>query len=218
MKENYDIFKIESYEDVPGWINDADHIYEDISKEFEDGDIVAEIGSLLGQSACWMATLIKESNKKVNFYSIDLFWMIEQTFINLQHSNQPTSFKKYVKDIREFAPDISILDLVKHPISFLGLEDYVEFITCDEKYAHRLFDDNTMKFLWIDGDHTGDTVFNNLVNFWPKIKSNGVIAGDDYIYPDVMKGVKKFISIYDDITEIRLRDQYGFNYFFLRKK
>lgn len=216
MKKNYDIFKIDSYKDVPGWVNDAEHIYEEVCGEFKDGDIVAEIGSLLGQSACRMASLIKDSGLNVKFYSIDLFWMIEQTFNNLTHSHQPESFLKYIQDIRELAPGISIFDIVKHPLEPLELEDYVEFVTCDEKYAYRLFDDNSMKFLWIDGDHTGDVVYNNLVNFWPKIISNGIIAGDDLVYPDVKKGVDKFINETKDISEIRLESIDG-NYFFIRK-
>lgn len=216
MKKNYNIFDIKTYKDVPGWVNDAEHIYEEVSREFKDGDIVAEIGSLLGQSAIRMASLIKESKLNVKFYSIDLFWMIEQTFKNLEHSQQPKSFLKYIEDIRNLAPGISILDIVKHPLEPLELEDYVEFVTCDEKYAHRLFDDNSMKFLWIDGDHTGNVVYNNLINFWPKIKSNGIIAGDDLVYPDVKKGVDKFIKEANGILDIRLETKAG-NYFFIRK-
>lgn len=209
---------IESYKDIPGWINDAEHIYKEIVIEAQDGDIVAEIGTLLGQSSCRMASLIKESSKDIKFYSIDLFWMIEQTFNNISETDHPQSFLDYINYLKELAPGISIMDIVKHGSFHLKLDDYVEYVTCDEKYAHRLFDNDSVKFLWIDGDHTGTNVYDDLVNNWPKIKTNGVIAGDDYAYSDVEESVKRFIKERSDISEIRLHKDYHKNYFFLRKK
>ena len=58
---------ITSYKDIPGWINDAEHIYEEIVNEAKDGDIVAEIGTLLGQSSCRMASLIKILQRILSF-------------------------------------------------------------------------------------------------------------------------------------------------------
>lgn len=214
-KKSYDIGNIKTYKDIPGWINDAEYVYEEVSREFEDGDIVVEIGSLLGQSACRMASLIKESGKKVKFDSIDLFWMIDQTFNNIEHSKQPKSFAKYVNDIKALAPGISIVDVVRHSTIALDLVEYVNFITCDEKYAHRLYDDNTLKFVWLDGDHTGNVPYNDLINFWPKLKSNSIIAGDDIVYPDVKSAVDRFVKENKkEIEELRIDS----NYFLIRKK
>ena len=208
---------INSYKDIPGWINDAEHIYEEIVNEANDGDIVAEIGTLLGQSSCRMASLIKDSSKDIKFISIDLFWMIEQTFNNISETDHPLSFLNYINSLKELAPNISIMDIVKHGAMHLEVDKYVEYVTCDEKYAHRLFDDSSVKFLWIDGDHKEDTVYNDLVNCWPKIKSNGVIAGDDFAEKEVEASVNRFIKEHDDISEIRLHKDYHKNYFFLRK-
>jgi hypothetical protein len=209
---------ITSYKDIPGWINDAEHIYEEIVNEAKDGDIVAEIGTLLGQSSCRMASLIKDSSKDIKFYSIDLFWMIEQTFNNISETDHPLSFLNYMNKLKELNPGISIMDIVKHGSFHLEVDDYVEYVTCDEKYAHRLFENDSVKFLWIDGDHTGDIVYNDLVNNWPKIKNNGVIAGDDYADADVEESVQRFIKERSDISEIRLHKDWHKNYFFLRKK
>ena len=43
-----------------------------------------------------------------------------------------------------------------------------------------------------DGDHGPNVVYNHLINFWPKLKVGGVIAGDDIAYIDVLNDVKKF--------------------------
>lgn len=217
MENLNDILNPKSYKDVPGWLNDAEHIFEEIINESQNGDIVAEIGTLLGQSSCRMASLIRESSKNIKFYSIDLFWMIEQTFNNISQTNHPQYFLDYINKLKTLHPGISIMDIVKHSSNVLGLQNYVEYVTCDEKYAHRLFDDNSVKFLWIDGDHSDNIVYKDLVNCWPKIKSNGVIAGDDYSEIGVEESVKKFIGEHDDISEIRLHKDFDLNYFFLRK-
>ena len=70
MENLNDILNPKSYKDVPGWLNDAEHIFEEIINESQNGDIVAEIGTLLGQSSCRMASLIRESSKNIKFYSI----------------------------------------------------------------------------------------------------------------------------------------------------
>ena len=195
-KDQYTLKDLHSYKDVPGWMNDAESIYPKMIEIAEDGDVVVEIGTLLGQSASLMSSLIKDSGKDIKFDSIDLFWMVEQTFSNIEHSKQPLSFLKYIQDLRSNYP-ISIIDIVKLPLMHLDLIDYVNFITCDEKYAYRLYDDSTVKFLWIDGDHTGLAVYNDLVNFWPKIKKGGYIGGDDIVYPDVRDCVERFIKEYN---------------------
>ena len=46
--------------------------------------------------------------------------------------------------------------------------------------------------MWIDGDHGPDIVYNHLKNYWPKMKNNGVIGGDDIHYEPVLHDVKKF--------------------------
>ena len=41
------------------------------------------------------------------------------------------------------------LDVSRHPLRHMNLLEYVNFITCDEKYAYD-YDNNSLKFVWID--------------------------------------------------------------------
>jgi predicted O-methyltransferase YrrM len=190
-KEHYNIYDFESYKDVPGWINDAEFIYKEMVDEAQDGDHFVEIGTFLGQSTTYMAELIKRSKKKISFDAIDLYWLIPHTINNYKEAGHPKSFYDYYNNImKEW--DMSIVDVIKHPMRIIGVDKYVNFITCDEKYAHKLYDDDSLKFVWIDGDHGSNVVYNHLVNFWPKLKVGGVIAGDDIEYEDVLNDVKKF--------------------------
>ena len=179
-----------SYKDVPGWINDAEFIYKEMVDEAKDGDHFVEIGTLLGQSTTRMAELIKKSRKEIKFDTIDLFWSVQHIVKHYWECGHPYQFSVYMEELEKLNADC--LDVSKHPLRQLNLLDYVNFITCDEKYAYRLYDDNSLKFVWIDGDHGPDVVYNHLVNFWPKLKIGGVIGGDDIHYKDVLNDVKKF--------------------------
>ena len=210
-KEKYDVFNFESYKDVPGWVNDAEFIYEEMVNQAEDGDHFVEIGVLLGQSTTRMGELIRDSKKKIRFDAIDIFWIIEHTIRNYKLSGHPKEFFHYIDKLKT-EWDLDIMNMIRHPLKALGVIDYVNFITCEEQYAHRIYDDNSLKFVWIDGDHGADVVYNDLVNFWPKIKSCGTIGGDDIHYKEVLDDVKKFSKEYD------VKVKYDYNSFLITKE
>ena len=137
-KEKYDIWVFDSYKDIPGWINDAEFIYPQMVEQAQDGDHFVEIGTLLGQSTSYMCQLIKDSGKDIKFDSIDLFWPIEHVIRNYKNSGHPKEFNQYLSDLlKEY--DLRAPDIINHPLRILGVQEYVNLITCDEKYAHRLF-------------------------------------------------------------------------------
>ena len=193
-KERYTL-KPRSYRDVPGWINDAEYVFPKMVSKAQDGFHFVEIGVLLAQSTTHMAQLIKDSGKDIKFDSIDLFWPIEHALRHHSLTGHPDSFAKYWNDIRE-KWDMTFVDTISHPLRWLNLTDYVNFITCDEKFAHKIYGDNSLDFVWIDGDHGEDIVYNDLVNFWPKLKVGGTIGGDDIEYDEVSNDVKKFSKEY----------------------
>ena len=209
-KEKYDVFDFESYKDVPGWVNDAEFIYEEMVNQAEDGDHFVEIGVLLGQSTTRMGELIRDSKKKIRFDAIDIFWIIEHTIRNYKLSGHPKEFFHYIDKLKT-EWDLDIMNMIRHPLKALGVIDYVNFITCEEQYAHRIYDDNSLKFVWIDGDHGADVVYNDLVNFWPKIKIGGTIGGDDIHYEEVLNDVKKFSK------EYKVDVKYDYNSFLITK-
>jgi hypothetical protein len=43
--------------------------------------------------------------------------------------------------------------------------------------------DNSLDFVYLDGDHSEEGVLQDLCDWWPKIKSGGVLAGHDIICP-----------------------------------
>jgi hypothetical protein len=47
--------------------------------------------------------------------------------------------------------------------------------------AHHQIKNKSLDFIYIDADHTYEAVFSDLVNFYPKLRKGGVIAGHDFI-------------------------------------
>jgi len=210
FKEKYSIFDFNSYKDVPGWVNDAEFIYKEMVNEAQDGDHFVEIGVLLGQSTARMGELIRDSEKDIKFDAIDIFWVIEEALQNYKITGHPKQFLDYYNGVKD-EWGLNIINIVRHPLVALGVMDYINLITCEEQYSHGIYKDNSLKFVWIDGDHGKDVVYKDLVNYWPKLKIGGVIAGDDIHYEEVLDDVKKFTKEYDVEVE------YDFNSFKIRK-
>lgn len=62
--------------------------------------------------------------------------------------------------------------------------------TSDESYAD--FTDAAFDFVYIDGDHSYEQVTKDLGHFLPKVRDDGILAGDDFHYPSVEKAVRDF--------------------------
>ena len=66
--------------------------------------------------------------------------------------------------------------------------------------AHSRFEDEYFDFIYIDGNHSYESVRNDLNTWYPKLKTGGLLAGDDYtINPEelsfnYMFGVKKAVD------------------------
>ena len=68
------------------------------------------------------------------------------------------------------------------------------------KEARKLFEDNSLDFVYIDADHTEKYVSKDIKYWWPKIKTNGILCGDDYIQRrdyGVIPAVNTFVEKYN---------------------
>lgn len=71
--------------------------------------------------------------------------------------------------------------------------------------AARSFDDSSIDFVYIDGDHSYDFVSKDIEAWWPKIRSGGILSGHDYCWGHkqrnipfgVMQAVDEHISNYN---------------------
>ena len=161
----------QTYFKIPGWFNYSetyDHIVDLIP---DDGKIV-EIGSFLGRSTHYLATSLMNANKEnVKIYCVDTFaGSSEHVSLKL-----PKDFLHIFKDNLKF---------------FIGRE---MVIPCqgrsDDTNILEKFEEATLDYVMIDGAHEHEAVMDDITNWWPKLKPDGVMFGDDYDLEAVSKAV-----------------------------
>lgn len=54
------------------------------------------------------------------------------------------------------------------------------------------FEPNVFDFVYIDGDHSYTQVKKDLENYYPKVKVDGILSGDDYHLEEVRRAVDEF--------------------------
>lgn len=89
---------------------------------------------------------------------------------------------------------------VWHPPEFLqnmarwNALEFVKLLTMPSADAAKLFQDNSLDLVFIDGDHRFQTVSQDILAYLPKIKSGGWLAGHDYHWPEVAQAVRAILS------------------------
>ena len=81
----------------------------------------------------------------------------------------------------------------------------------DEKYVWhigwsvdvaRSIKDEYFDFIYIDGDHSYESVSSDIKAWWPKLKEGGFMAGHDWLIQPVQKAVEDFVKKYK-ITDLK---------------
>lgn len=69
--------------------------------------------------------------------------------------------------------------------------------------AYSDFTDESIDVLYIDGNHSYNFVYNDIVKYFPKIKCGGFLTGHDYndSWPGVKKAVDQFLENYNYNTK-----------------
>ena len=71
------------------------------------------------------------------------------------------------------------------------------------------FEDEFFDWVYIDGDHRYEHVINDLLHWYPKVKTGGHIAGHDYTHDDIKKAIKLFLSKYPNCKLICAFEECG---------
>ena len=91
----------------------------------------------------------------------------------------------------------------------------VDIIRSESSIASKQFPDSFFDWIYIDADHSYQSVKTDLELYFRTVKPNGFITGDDYKFmkhPDVQKAVNDFINEYP-VTPIIIK-----NYQYILKK
>jgi len=155
-----------------GWFDQNDQeVYRRLYNKLPANAMVAELGVAKGRSICSVADIIKEKNLII--HAVD-------TFEGTENEGQAHADAKTTDWEQVFKDNIKAFGLSKNVIIHKGRTDKVY-----KEFANKQFD-----LLFIDADHSTEAVVADLKHWRPKLKSNGVLCGHDWLWPSVRKGIE----------------------------
>jgi SAM-dependent methyltransferase len=168
---------------VDGWFNYYPY-YKSILKDLPNKFEMVEVGSWLGKSTIGMALMNKESNKDCKIYAIDTWEGSDEEYhkdmIQKLSKQNKTLYEKFISNIEQF-----------------NLQDVVVPIKNTSEEASKQFEDNSIDIIIIDAAHDYDNVYNDIKHWLPKVKKDGILAGDDYDenWPGVIAAVNDYFGM-----------------------
>lgn len=190
LKFYNDIKNVEHiYQNIEGWFDFESTYKEMVGKAF-NGSHFVEVGAWLGKSTSYMAVEIAKSRKDIKFDAVDT-WEGSPNEPGHQEFIEKLGMSLYDKFLDNMSPVINYVNPVK------GLSEEVS----------KLYDDNSLDFVFLDASHDYESVKKDIDCWFPKVKQNGVIAGHDYnedgtpgvAWVGVVKAVNEFFGV-ENIT------------------
>ncbi len=176
-----------TYNEVEGWCDPHIYqLYDEVAKNYEGAFV--EVGSYLGASATFLATKIQEYNKNAKIYCVDIW----ETSFAPEHFEG--ILKKYSKN--------SLLEIFNNNVKECGFESVITPIQSTSMSALAQFEDNSLDFIFIDGDHSYEAVYEDTLNWYPKLKEGRIISGHDAYAPQIQKAVTDALGKYNKTFSI----------------
>ena len=128
------------------------------------------------------------------------------------------AFPTYVADLFQ-VNEQSSMDRLYEAVKLKLNEEFPGRATLVREKSTDWMDRDLHKFdvIFLDGDHTFETVKKELSGFWSKVNEGGVLAGDDYDWPEVKQAVDEFANEKKLHVKFLSKESRGYpTYFFLK--
>ena len=163
------------YKDVYGFAqDDLFALYKKAVEIFPSGSHFVEVGAFLGKSAVFMAVEIINSGKRIKFDCVD-HWKGSEEHHDNENIDAENLYEKFLENIQ---PVKGVINPVK----------------AESAMASKLYKLNSLDFIFIDASHDERSVREDLTYWMPRLKENGMIAGDDIDNEGVANAVKWFFN------------------------
>ena len=172
------------YQNIQGWFI-YHSIYDVAAQTFPSGSHFVEVGSWRGRSTAYMAVNIINSGKDIKFDCVDTW---RGSLDEEVHQTDPSVVNDTLYD--EFLNNMAPVRHVINPVRMTSME------------AVKLYEDNSLDFVLIDGSHAYEDVCNDITEWLKKIKPGGMLAGDDFVWEGVNRAVKELLPSADIIPDI----------------
>ena len=170
------------YFSIPGWFVQED-LFTQMVLSCNDIDEYhfVEMGSWKGKSSTYMAVEILNSGKRIKFDCVDT-WNGSEEHLDKNNDSYEPLLEIPNGLYNEFLKNIHPVKSVINPIRMSSIE------------ASKLYKDNSLDFIFIDGAHDYKSVKEDVEHWFPKLKIGGYISGDDYAWPSVSNAVNEYFG------------------------
>ena len=150
------------------------NLYKKMVEKFPSGSKFVEIGSWKGKSSAYMAVEIANSYKNIEFSCVDTW---EGSIEHQDRNDLDSLYNTFIENMKP-------------------LEKYYSSLRMASLDAVNRFEDDSLDFVFIDASHEYEDVKNDIIAWFPKVKSGGIIAGHDYYVgpTDHFPGVKRAVN------------------------
>ena len=162
------------FQNIPGWF-DFEDVYRAAADFLPQGGTVVEVGSWCGKSTCFLGELLRESGKDVRFYAVD-------SWVNWE-------FMDHVNPNHE-----SVRPVFDYHMAQAGLSESILPIQAASVHAAQDFADGSCDFIFIDANHSYESLLQDLFSWFPKLRRGGIIAGHDHDRQPVEWAVNDFFE------------------------
>jgi len=168
------------YYDIPGWFNGHEQYDKAVDFCPQNGKIL-EIGCFYGRSTTYMCTnIVNTKRTDINVWALDTFkGSSEHATLKDFVGKDGTFYEKTKEHLKSFI-DQGFLHLVKS--------------RSDDQKTLDSFDDKFFDTIIVDGAHEYDQVLDDIENWWPKLKDNGVMLFDDMYMESVNQATHKGLA------------------------
>lgn len=166
------------YQTVPGHFN-YENVYRDMiafAPQYTEEKFV-EIGVWKGKSVSYAGVEIINSGKRIKLDAVDT-WEGSPGEPILMEDESVVKGTLY----NEFIVNTVPVRHVVTPIKMSSVE------------AAKLYPDNSLFFVFIDGSHLYDAVREDILAWLPKVKPGGFIGGHDIDQPEEFNGVRRAVD------------------------
>jgi len=172
------------YADLYGWFDYQDFYAAQVESAVNNDKFV-EVGTWCGKSAAFMGVEIVNSGKNIFFDVVD-------TWEGSQNYQEQVD---YVAAHGGSVLSIFQSNMTNGGLTLGNVAQQINVVTSDGAAAAAGYDNVSLKFVFIDADHSLEVVAAQIAAWWPKVKSGGILAGHDYNesnFPDVKTAVDDF--------------------------
>jgi len=165
------------YQNIHGWPNQLPILYANVVNNTANSPAhFVEIGSFKGASSAAMCVEIINSGKNIKFDCVDLWG---------------ESHPELTEHLNTTWPDNALYK--EFMANMMPVTGHFNPIQMDSLRAAELYEDGSLDFVCIDASHTYENVLADIKAWLPKVKSGGILAGDDFQYPPVADAVRELI-------------------------